>query len=555
MTINRNSFNIFKQQLYEDQEIKLAVILVSGLVFGAPILSFILEYISPPLPYPLLVSTALVGGIYGIVAISLRERISGLYVALIVTAMFAANIPLTATANQYPLSLGPQLFLVEIPLVILTGILVIKKPFLWKKMSLPEYLLIGFVFWSGLSAIIGQSGRMDLALYYSLFALAYTLAFVVVSRGISSGLFKFRSAIYTFCLSVLGQVLFAFVQLLNQQAFGLSYLGESVREYTTTLSLSTFVQFKTGLFVNGFTGSSYNLAHLIILIFPILLAFALQQQGRLQKSILTSSIFFAAFVRFSSSDATRGGLLIAILVFVTLYILAAYKGSIDHPEGGRTNRSHKLIQFALAIVTSILVVLFPSNKSGRAIRQPDSGVGSTGSTGSTGSDTTESLSELQQFLDTVSSVSIPFFDLTTMGVRFYQYVVGILIFVDNPLIGIGGANFADVAPAYGLAESRLIHNLYIALLAETGFVGSVLYIGALVAIISKGVNLILERGDLLTMGILAGLLGSLAVSFWTHRLLDVATFSFPFWILAGMIVGKSHRAESNNQPTGSKNEI
>jgi O-antigen ligase len=77
-------------------------------------------------------------------------------------------------------------------------------------------------------------------------------------------------------------------------------------------------------------------------------------------------------------------------------------------------------------------------------------------------------------------------DYDSLGIRGTLWQVGTEIWLDNPITGIGVGNYPLVAPEYAATRLRVnlealnAHNVYIQLLAETGTIGFLLYVGVLV---------------------------------------------------------------------------
>jgi O-antigen ligase len=144
---------------------------------------------------------------------------------------------------------------------------------------------------------------------------------------------------------------------------------------------------------------------------------------------------------------------------------------------------------------------------------------------------------------------IPFFNLNTLGIRIRQYVGGIVMTVDNPLFGVGGANYPYVAPVYNL-PSRLssgnlfpLHNMYIAVLAETGVPGFITYMLSISLVLVSGWRLFAQWTEdfVFAISIIASAIGYLAVMFWYPH------FKFgnllTFWLIMGGVVAATTTSE------------
>jgi O-antigen ligase len=149
----------------------------------------------------------------------------------------------------------------------------------------------------------------------------------------------------------------------------------------------------------------------------------------------------------------------------------------------------------------------------------------------------------------VSQISLPGFDLSSLGIRIQQYVGGVIMALDHPLFGIGGSNYPYVAPAYGLPGKVVsglpfpLHNTYIAILAETGVPGFLCYILTFGLVLLTGWRLFVERTAqrVFLSGIVAAIIGYAAVSFWYPN--NKFVFVLPFWLLMGAMVATTTTSE------------
>jgi O-antigen ligase len=310
-----------------------------------------------------------------------------------------------------------------------------------------------------------------------------------------------------------------------------------------------------GTFVSGFTGMSFNLANLVVLAFPALIVLTYR---------LTETRWYLSFpvivsfgvVRASSSDAGRGALILAVLAFAVLSGWA-YRSEVRSIVRTRILHRASSVCCISAILAGLPLLFYPSSKSGdtsttgiRDATDPAGGSSAGGGGPSTGGPApVADVALANRLLEQITTVSVPFFDLSNLGVRLQQYLVGLVITARYPIFGLGGMNFVLVAERYGIdprAGESLplpIHNIYVTLLAETGIVGFLLYVGTLCLVLLYGFRLLqsTKTDRLLVAGVMAGLIGSLGFGFWDHLQLYHATGFFPLWILAGSLVGEYQR--------------
>lgn len=530
-------------------------VMLIGLMIVVPVAGWVGMTIGVPKLVALLGAIAVVGGFYGLSVLLLRELALGLFVSLLVLSTFAANIPLAS--NEYiklfPGSLGPQLWLVQLPLVGLLGYFLVTGHFKRFEITSVEYVYAGFVGWTLISALLTSAPRQDVALYFSLLMLQGLLVFSLSIRAVTANAIDLRTALYVLGVTVSGHALFGIVQLVNQGPVGLTYLGESI-DYNQVayepLGLSNQV------IVSGFTGHGYVLVALSLLTIPVLIVYAMRTRSWRRLVALVDVVFLITIIRLSTSDAGRGaGLLIMFLLLAGIscvWMLNSKAITLDIPVLTEFQRSvsrsvSHLSSTAAATCLSLLVLFYPSSKAGATSNEGTTP--SDGTTGGAGGGTAGSASGGTTSGAPSEALSVPFFDLSNFGIRIQQYLVGFDLFVQHPLFGIGGANFAFVATDYGIrtkpnsSVAHALHNIYFALLAETGLPSLVLYLSTIGLVIFAGWNVINAQHSnrLFVIAFLIGMVGFFAFGFWTHAPIDRITAVLPFWILAGCLVGTANQ--------------
>lgn len=518
----------------------LAAVLVVGLTFVTPAFSLVTGI-------PTLVFVAVVGAGYALLMLLLRQLIVGFSVGLIVTAMFKANIPLLGSAYTSGIvgHLEPSLWLFYAPLAgIFVYLAVTTPPRNWVTFSRAEWVFAAFVVWTVLAALFGAVARFDIAIWFSLLMFQALIVFAVSRYVVQSGILSFRTVIEVFALGVCAHAVFGLVQLANGESFGLSYLGAGTTHIVATFSLGPLGKIPIGTYVAGFTGMSFMLAALIVLIAPALVALALRATGWRRWVLVGVTVVLAVVLRATGTDAGKGGFIVAMVVFAYALSVLYRRGLADFSV---LNKAHTFAYAALAAAFAAVALFYPSSESGvgSAVTNIKTGGGANG--GSSGTSAGGSATHLDPGIveSTLRGLSIPFFDISTLGVRLQQYVIGLDLFIAHPIFGIGGMNFVYVSVEHGLPRPMAMHNIYIALLAGTGLPGFLLYVGALVVVLWCGWQAATadttDQNRLLLVGVLAGLIGALAFGFWDHLFLTKITVAIPFWILAGALVGEYRR--------------
>ena len=505
-----------------------ATVLVVGLFAVAPALGWVLAAtgVSPPLP--LLAGVIVVGSLYALFVVSVGRLAQGAAVALVTTATMAADFPLAANVDAYPGSLGPEVWLVHAPLGALLVLLAVRGALSPRSFGWIEYAMAAFVAWSALVALVGPVPRVDTALYYALYALVGFLAFGAVAWSVAAGVVDLRGVIGAFLVTIGGHVAFAAVQLANQGPLGLTVLGETLRATSHTVVGLGPVGFNIGVFVSGLAGGSGAFSMLLVVALPLALAVAVERRGWQRAGVLSGAVAVAAVLRFTAKDASRGAVIVAVALFGG-FLLWEHRDRLTR-RAGSLRRAGRWAPLSLATVAALFV---PSTINART-----SGAGSSGGAGA-GSGAGETSATGAASVD----VSVPFFNLNTLGVRLQQYLVGLDIFVGHPLTGVGGANFVYVAARYPVEaiEGFPLHNLYLSLLVGTGIPGFALYSLALLGVLWSGWRLFSSStaDRVLVAGTLAALVGYLAAAFWAVPLRF--THAVPFWVLAGAVVGEHRR--------------
>ncbi|MFC4407869.1 O-antigen ligase family protein [Haloarchaeobius iranensis] len=550
------------------------MLLVTGLVGVVPAVTVALAGGVASKLIVMLITLLTVGIVYLAVAYVLDALRIGTYVAMFVLSTFAANVPLAG--DQYfrfiPGSLGPQVWLVQAPLLLLVLWLAYDGAFTRDSITRIELTFAAFVTWSVFSALLGSGPRTDIALYFSWLQFQAFVLFMVVRRGVEREEITLPTTVLTYAIAIVGHVAFSVAQLWTQKPIGVSYLGESIAWNPVSYPL---LDVSNRVIVSGLTGHGYVLVGLVLLSFPGMLWIAAYMGGRYGSMSLIGAVAAAVILRLTTSDAGRGAFLI-LLVSLAVGILLIFKhgngDQIFELENSRTmvaKHRNQAALYALSFVVTVTSILFPSNKSNTAIEDV-SNVGSNPTTSpaentqgpppsgsenvsTNGSNPTTSPAEntqgppLSGTTEYGGDLSVPFFNLKNLGFRFQQYVVGLDIFRRNPMFGIGGGNYPHVAREYGVQNKlhipipHALHNIYIMLLAETGLPGFLLYFLTVALVCHSGLRSIIDGNrPYLHLSVLAGLVAYLSFAFFAHPL-DKLTALFPFWAFAAALVGDHRR--------------
>ncbi|MFB6107303.1 MAG: O-antigen ligase family protein [Haloplanus sp.] len=484
----------------------LGALLAAGLTVVVPVLSLVT-------PVPTLVWVALVGVGYGAVAVAVGRATVGVYASLLVTATFAANVPLASGAYLRSMTrdLGPNVWLAHLPLALLLVLLAHEDRERFVDLSRAEWLLGGFVGWVVVAAVVSHPVRVDTALYFALFVLWGGLVFAAVRRAHHVLRVSPTTTLSVLATTVAFKAGFGVAEAVHGASFGLTQLGELSPELAVRLATLPLgpVSVSVGTYVSGFAGMSFLLGSLVVLTLPFALALTLDPETRTRRVGAFAALLLAVALRLTGTDAGRGAALLALACFAA-WVAARRRAT---PTAWRRER---LLRLALVAAACVVVLLLPSTQSG--------------------------VPNVTGPAPVATGVSIPLFDLSNLGVRLRQYAAGLALFLTHPLFGIGGANFPDVAATYGIPDHLPIHNVYVALLAETGVVGFVLYVGFLLAVLRGGVrNAMAPTASPRRAAAFTGVVGYLGFMFWDYMLFDSVASSFAFYAVCAVLVADAER--------------
>lgn len=521
----------------------LAAALITGVFAITPLLGGIFEHLA--LPLPLLLAFGAVLGCYGLGCLVIGALRRGGAVSLLVLMTVGANIPL-AGGDSLVGSIDPQLWAFQIPLIGVLGIYAWQRwtrdgeplsvsvsPLVsWvRSLSRAHLLLLGFAAWTVLSLPFIAGPRPGMAAWFTIYVVQLAAVFIFVTRLIEDGVLTRHSTVGIVLLAVGGHSLLAVAQVVNHGPLGLTYLGEGVHQ-VAAISLGPLGTVPTGPYVSGVAGGA-AFASLCVLAAPILAAVAYRAHGLQRVAAGLSAVLVVTLVQFTAWDASRGGLLVGFGLLGCAWVTARFR------------LLERYAPDVLAVQASGLlgVLLVPFVVGIHSLRRPP-GARSPPPRFDDPPDRSDHFAlehlDPQPALDFVTTLSLPGFNVANFIPRVFMYVIGLDLFLQYPIFGIGGANFAFLAEDYGFLTSHEMHNLAIMLLAETGLPGFLLYTGALVAVAIGGWRVFRETSDPLYLGILAGMAGYLAAMMLRSGFIR-APAVLTFWALAAVLVARPNR--------------
>ena len=185
-----------------------------------------------------------------------------------------------------------------------------------------------------------------------------------------------------------------------------------------------------------------------------------------------------------------------------------------------------------------------------------------------------------RYVNIVKNSEIPIFDLANQlsyAERVMYWASGLGTFSLQPILGVGlgaaGFYFRDLVPSFGYHLPEIIRavvgtpelhlanpkNLWIRLLAETGIVGFIVFIGWLGLLASKAIILMKEKSGVLGM---LGMAAGLALFAQIIEGFSLDTFALPhLWIILGLLTAavivrnKSLRESSGSQASADQGPV
>ena len=567
----------------------LAGALVVGLLFFVPILTRGFRTHGIESGLAVLIPLVVICMAYGLLIYRIDRPILGLFVAFMVfVTVWAPDLPWAPTPGSLAWA-TTQNWLAGVALI---GLLVYYTWYGWEPQtyfSRAHLAFGGFVVWTFLSVPFVAGPYPRFAFQFGLYVLQAWAVFAVVSWLAESGRLSLSAVSVTLAFVVAGHAVVGLIEFVEGVSFGLTGTIKPA-VVVSQLSLGPLGIHPVGPYVSGFVGSS-ALGSLLAMVAPLILVLTLRARGP-QRVVWAASWLLCTFVlRLTEWDTGRGAFLLGtaiVAVGVARYYQTKHGSSIDSVRPVS-------VAFNTFIVTlGVATTLLPSADSGSPVRiaagsalvldrgvrpslteavdgvgagvvRPVSAVvGVTRATNETVKVTNASADYGPKYLSpeesisTLHSVSLPLFDLSGLGVRLRQIVAGFDLFLQYPVFGIGGGNFHFVAEAFGLPKPMWLHNVFVALLAETGLPGFLLYIAALGFVVAAGGRLLVYedgRNDdwLLMLGIVAALCGHFGTMLFQPVYLR-AQVLLPFWALCGLLVGtKRLRVIKSENSKGERN--
>lgn len=547
--------------------------LVVGVLFLVPVIARVFREYGGASGMAAAVPLVVVCVVYGLVVYRSDRVALGLFVAFAVfVTVWSPGLPWGPTQGSLAWA-TTQNWLAGLALV---GLLVYYTWHGWnprKYFSGVHVVLGGFVLWTIVSAPFTAGPYPDFAFQFGIYVLQAWGIFVVISWLSETQRLSLSAASVTFAIVIIGHTIVGVFEFITETSVGAAGTTE-VPAVVSQLSLGPFGTHPVGPYVSGFVGSS-ALGSLLAMIAPLLCVLALRERGLRRFTWAALWLLLAFVLRATGWDTGRGAFLLGTAVVGIGLFWCSRETSLFSLNPVRTGFA------ALMAALGVALTLLPSSDAGgstrismigiritnvvreRSIIEHAGGVLDAASINPVGAvvgvaratnataEATNASAEYgsvyfspERAASAVNMVSIPLFDLSGLGIRLQQIIAGIDLFFQYPIFGIGGANFYFVSEAFGLPELWL-HTVYVALLAETGLPGFLLYVTALGFVVRAGCRLLGKEsrrdGDwYLALGLIAAFCAHLGTMLFQPTYMR-AQLLLPFWALCGLIIGTERR--------------
>ena len=502
------------------------------------LLGVLLQQTSTPVPG--LVSLALASSACGAYILHTREFRVGFLSVFAVTSTVSANVPLLGRPSAFAGPSVGSIIIVEVVAIPAIAYLLYD----WRDWDHVELLLTSYSVWAAVSVVFGVGPAKIAGFWFAAYSLMGVVSYALFRRALQRKVISGVEAVSLFLFAAAGQGVIALFQFFNTANFGLTTLGEGGNSGGVNLLLFSH-RFPIGTHISGFMGMSFEFANFLVLLLPVVVALAVMKRRQTRVSIALgfAAVWGALGVRVTMSDAARGAMILALVGFLALLLVIKTEKRVV------LGTSLPLLPAFIRSTTSgwgtsITTTGDSSGGTSTATTADPSGGTSTATTAVSTQPTTSTTPPAGgQGGPNPTNISIPYFDLSNLGIRLQQHIVGIQVLLKHPLFGVGAANFQLVAMSYdapyppGAEYPYPAHSIYITLLAETGIPGFTLYSLAGVSVVLAGLYYGVKGKDVLTVGLACGLLGTFAFGAFDYFQLYSSTAFIPIWSVAGILAG------------------
>lgn len=452
---------------------------------------------------------ALVGALlaYASVAILTRNVAPGIVAAVPVLVTVNADVPLVRGPNRtidLAVVVGDVAILAAVVLLLSwlsanRSRLTASDALDWTQGTLgwTAVFLTAFAVWALIGAAYAAHDPQTAAAF-GLTQFRYVVYFAVSASLVATGYVELRALTGAFVLAVLGHAGFAVAQFLNRGTFGLSVLGETVRDNKLTLEIWGETM-PIGRFLGGLVGNNAGFASIALPAVAVLVWIAVRGDW-LERSLalLGAALLGALCIPLSQYDSATVGFVVtaglAALLASRPYWPSRYSAYVERHRG----RSLAASGVAGAAVAAAIVAV---------------GVG------------------------TVLE-ALPLVGTKNLDTRIADYRQAFELALQYPVFGYGGGNVESMGTELGFSGNFAIHSIAFSYLAETGFVGLALWLGALLATAVRAVRLAWSehRDAAVAAALCVGAVGFFVMAM-LDQIWDNTTSMGVLWLFAGAIAG------------------
>lgn len=467
----------------------LSALLTGLLVLVVPIVTVV-----SGLPTPVVVLAAAI--CYLVVVVATGRGFEGLTSAVFVLSVFDIGVTLIEGPGIATVDLV-AVDIVAVPLALFFGYRTIRDGLspAFNARSVAVVCFAGFVCWMFAAGLVANGTSRAAGIMLSIEQLRYFVVFVVTAVAVART--NAWCAVVSFVIAVLGNLLVSLAQILNGGMLGFPFLGEPPDRYLRAFVLGP-VEIRTGFYAGGFVGHGRELAMVLLLALPLVVAIAARRPW--VSVVPTAGVVAASVLSIRVADTDAGwATLILVVVFFGLYLLGMVLVRVKR-------------RYSTAATLPILAIVAASGAY---------------------------LLGQVWLVVRESQSPILVFGISSLAIRLKEYVAAVQIAFQYPFFGIGGYNFALSSVQYVGQEDLGVHNTYLSHLAASGFVGFALYILAIVAVFVIAVRLAVattgtERLLWVAMVVAMGAFHSYSSWMWAFNWVVANT---AFWLLAGATVG------------------
>ena len=358
---------------------------------------------------------------------------------------------------------------------------------------------VAFVCWTIAAGVVANGGSQTAGVMFATEQVRYLVVFVVTALVVRRK--NAWCVVYPFVIATVGHLSVSLAQIANGGMLGFPFLGEPPDRYLESFAFAG-IDIATGFYAGGFVGHGRELAMVLLMFIPLVVAVSVRRSWLSLPLTGVAVVASVLSIRVADTDAGWATLVLLSALFGT-YLLAALVVAVK--------RRYSTVA-AVPVLGLVLAFAFVLFRGVQAVVQ-------------------------------LSDGDVPLLRTNTLDVRLDGYAAAVEIAFEYPLFGLGGKNFYVLSEQYGLPADLGVHNTFLSHLAATGFVGSLFYTLAVLAVLFVAVRLAIAASGterLLWVAVCCAMVAFHAYSSWMAAY-HWTVGNSAFWLLAGATVGATAR--------------